>query len=218
MLFKNGQKIVFTGDSITDADRKRPLGEGLWQGVGNGYVRAFDTMINVLYPDMLFHICNTGWSGNTSRDLLARFDKDVIDLSPDWVVLMIGANDVWRHFDEPGLTSLHVGAEEYRENMVAMLDKMQAAGIRPILWTPYIMEANKNDPLRKELEAFASIVKELAAEREILCVDAQAIFDDYMQYRYGAGISWDRIHPGHIGSMLLARGLLRAIGADRAFI
>ena len=218
MLFENGQKILFTGDSITDSDRKRPVGEGLWQGVGNGYVRAVDTLLNVLYPESLFHICNTGWSGNTSRDLLARFDKDVIDLKPDWVVLMIGANDVWRHFDEPALKSQHVQIEEYRANLVAMLDKMKEAGIRPILWTPYLMETNRQDPLRMALESFGNVVKELCQERDILCVDAQAIFDDYLQYRYGGGISWDRLHPGHIGSMLLARGLLRAIGVDRELI
>ena len=36
--------ILFTGDSITDAGRKRPLGEGLWDGVGNGYVREVDNL------------------------------------------------------------------------------------------------------------------------------------------------------------------------------
>ena len=43
MLFTSGDRIVFTGDSVTDAGRGRPVGEGLWQGVGDGYVRTIDS-------------------------------------------------------------------------------------------------------------------------------------------------------------------------------
>ena len=69
LKFHDGDKILFTGDSVTDSGRGRPVGEGLWEGVGNGYVRSIDTMLNVCYPELLLHICNTGTSGNTSRDL-----------------------------------------------------------------------------------------------------------------------------------------------------
>ena len=51
MLFTSGDRIVFTGDSVTDAGRGRPVGEGLWQGVGDGYVRTIDNILNVVYPD-----------------------------------------------------------------------------------------------------------------------------------------------------------------------
>lgn len=47
MLIQNGQKIVFAGDSVTDAGRKRPVGEGLWEGTGNGYVRLIDSYLAV---------------------------------------------------------------------------------------------------------------------------------------------------------------------------
>ena len=43
MIFKNGQKIVFAGDSVTDDGRARPVGEGLWDALGNGYVKLIDT-------------------------------------------------------------------------------------------------------------------------------------------------------------------------------
>lgn len=43
MIFKKGQKIVFAGDSVTDDGRARPVGEGLWDALGNGYVKLIDT-------------------------------------------------------------------------------------------------------------------------------------------------------------------------------
>ena len=71
LLFENNDRIVFTGDSVTDSGRGRPVGQGLWDGVGNGYVRAIDSLLAVSYPESLFHIMNTGSSGFTSRDLLS---------------------------------------------------------------------------------------------------------------------------------------------------
>lgn len=40
MLFSNKDRIIFAGDSITDVDRNRPVGEGLFSGTGKGYVMA----------------------------------------------------------------------------------------------------------------------------------------------------------------------------------
>ena len=77
MLLKNGERIVFTGDSITDTGRKRPVGEGLWEGTGTGYVRLVESFISVFYPEISVRVSNTGVSGNTSRDLLNRFDESI---------------------------------------------------------------------------------------------------------------------------------------------
>ena len=47
MIFQNGETIVFAGDSVTDCGRKRPYGMGLWEGLGNGYVRMVDTSLAI---------------------------------------------------------------------------------------------------------------------------------------------------------------------------
>ena len=51
MIFENKDKILFTGDSVTDAGRKRPVGEGLWEGLGTGYVRMVDSILATVYPE-----------------------------------------------------------------------------------------------------------------------------------------------------------------------
>ena len=100
-MLTKGEKIIFAGDSVTDDGRTRPVGEGLWGALGNGFVRMTDTILNVDYPELYIRCVNMGISGNTSRDLLARWESDITALNPDVVVLCIGFNDVWRQFDCP---------------------------------------------------------------------------------------------------------------------
>ena len=48
-----------------------------------------------------------------------------------------------------------------------------------------------------------------AEARGIKVIDLQKVFDEYMQGRPGQSVSWDRVHPGSVGSMLIAREVLR---------
>ena len=218
MLFKSHETILFTGDSVTDAGRKRPVGEGLWEGVGNGYVRQIDTILNVAYPENLYNIVNTGISGNTSKDLIARWQTDVLDIKPDYVSICIGFNDVWRHFDEPASQHKHVSIDEYRQNLQKMIELTKDNVKGMIFLTPYYMELNKDDLMRKKMDEYGNIVKELARQYNCLCIDLQKEFNEYLKYRYSAYIMWDRVHPGWIGSMIIARAFLRAVGFDKKFI
>src|SRR5690349_23670589 len=125
------------GDSITDCERARPVGEGLFQAVGKGYVAQVDALLGAVYPQHRIRVVNMGTSGNTVRDLAARWQTDVLDQQPDWLSIMIGINDVWRQFDSPLQRDIHVPLDEYG----AKLTKLVAA-TRPrlhglVLMTPY---------------------------------------------------------------------------------
>lgn len=94
-------KLVMIGDSITDCDRTRPIGEGLFGAQGKGYVSLVDGLLTARYPAHRIRVVNMGTSGHTVRDLQGRWQTDVLDLKPDWLSILIGINDVWRHFDTP---------------------------------------------------------------------------------------------------------------------
>lgn len=49
-------------------------------------------------------------------------------------------------------------------------------------------------------------------------VNLQRAFDDYLVYRHSSYIAWDRVHPGPIGSTIIAREFLKAVGIDRSFL
>lgn len=211
MIIGKNERIVFAGDSVTDDGRARPIGEGLWEGTGNGFVRLTETILTVDYPELNIRCTNMGVSGNTSRDLLARWDADVTALDPDWIVLCIGFNDVWRQFDTPQCPDCACLPAEYEANLNAMADKARAQGAKLIFMTPYFLETNTADPMRKRMDEYGAIVKKVAKERGCKCVDLQAAFAELLKYRHPCNITWDRVHPNKLGSLVIARALIKAL-------
>lgn len=212
MLFEKGSTVVFIGDSITDYDRERPYGEG--NGIGRSYVGLVDGMIKVNDPTMHLRVINTGISGDTSRGMRERWQRDVLDLKPDYVSVLIGTNDVWRQFDTPERTELHISPEEYRRNLRAVLKDTVSRVKGMILMTPYVMEIWKEDPMRCRMAEYGAIVKELAAEFGVVAVDLQKAFDDYFEEYPTASVNWDQIHPNIPGHCVIARAFLNGIGFE----
>src|SRR5690606_32080005 len=137
---------VLIGDSITDTGRARPIGEAPG-GLGDGYVRQIDALINAWYPAHRVRLFNTGTSGHTIRDLAARWQTDVLDLRPDWLSIMIGANDVWRQFDRPAQPERHVLPYEHERTYDELLTRTRPTlkgGL--VLITPFLLELRADDP------------------------------------------------------------------------
>jgi lysophospholipase L1-like esterase len=75
---------------------------------------------------------NKGVAGNTTAEMLARFQTDVIDLHPDVVHIMGGANDT---IDETWAPGSQCGPDACT-NIEEMVQMAEAAGIRPIVALP----------------------------------------------------------------------------------
>ena len=214
MIFQNNDRIVFAGDSVTDMGSNQPVGEGLFDNVGRGYVRVLESMFASYYPEVFLRITNSGISGNTSRDLLARFERDVVELNPDWVSICIGINDVWRQFDSPAIVDSHVLPDEYEKNLEEMIGKIinNVKGI--FILSPYIMEPNAEDMMRKRMDEYVEISKRLAERYNCIFVDFQKMYEDYCKVRHSSYIAWDRIHPNQVGATLMAKEFLKKCDFD----
>ncbi len=209
MIFEDLDRIVFAGDSVTDMGSANPVGEGLFDNVGRSYVRVIENMLAVYYPERRIRVTNSGISGNTSRDLLQRFDRDVVDLKPDWVSICIGINDVWRQFDSPAILSDAVDTEEYEKNVEQMILKVKDSVKGIFILTPYYMEPNREDMMRKRMDEYGAICKKLAEKYGCIFVDFQQMYEDYCKIRHSSYIAWDRIHPNQVGATLMAREFLK---------
>lgn len=218
MKILDGQRLVFIGDSVTDMGRTRngdAPSEGLFEPLGKGYPHVVSGLLNAFYPERLIRITNVGNSGNTVRNLKERWQRDVIDLKPDWLSIMIGINDVWRQFDVPQLPDPPVMPDEYREtlrDLVVRTKPLLAGGL--VLMTPYFIEPNRSDLMRARMDEYGAICKEIAKETGVIFVDTQAEFDKVLKYRYSAYITWDRVHPNVYGATVLARAFLKAVDFD----
>jgi len=211
MLIEKNQRLVFTGDSVTDVGRARPIGEGRDRSLGDGYPLFVDAMIRAWMPDHPIRVTNMGISGYRSRDLLSTWQEDCLDLLPDWVSICIGINDVWRRYDVPFQKERAVELDEYEENLKTILDRTIPLVKGVILCTPYYLEPNRDDAMRKDMDRYCEVCRKLAKEYNLPLVDFQAAFDEALQYIYPSTFTWDRIHPNASGHMVMARAFLKAI-------
>ena len=108
-MLKKYARIGITGDSVTDCGRAHPVGCRN-TGLGNGYAFFVDTALSALYPEQKIWVDNTGISGNTSKQLLERFDEDVLSRNPDVITVMI----ISRHKTSAGF----VGVAGFNTNKI----------------------------------------------------------------------------------------------------
>jgi lysophospholipase L1-like esterase len=211
MKMAKNSKLVLIGDSITDGERTRPIGEGLFGATGKIYPSKVQGLLGAVYPERKIRVVNMGCGGNTVRDLKARWQTDVLDLQPDWLGILIGINDVWRQFDLPLQTEIHVRLPEYREILEELVrqTRPQLSGL--VLMTPFFIEPNKQEPMRKMMDAYGAVVKELAAKYDAIFVDVQAEFDRVLRHTHPMDLAWDRVHPNVVGESLIARVFLKAL-------
>ena len=214
MIFKSNDHIVFAGDSVTDMGSALPVGEGLFDALGNGYVREIENLLCSCYPEVPLRIVNAGVGGNTSRDLLGRWERDVLSRHPDWVSICIGINDVWRQFDLPGNPEASVSLSEYEENVEKMVLSVKDSVKGVFLLTPYYMEPLAEDAMRSRMDEYVSACCRIAEQNGCILVDFQKMFNDYFRFRHSTFIAWDRVHPNRIGSALMAREFLLHCGFD----
>lgn len=213
MKIEDGQTILFTGDSITDCGRARPIGTGA--GLGEGYVAFANSLLATSYPERHIRVLNTGVGGNRIIDLDARWQSDVIDLMPDWLSVLIGINDVWRQFDN-ALDPDQVGIERYESVYRDILKRTRPALEGLVLMSPYFIESNRSDPMRESMDAYGMVVERLSHEFDAVFVNVQAAFDLYLANRPTQSLSGDRVHPNKTGHMIIAKSLLTGVQFDRS--
>lgn len=205
MLFEANQKVVFIGDSITDCGRR-----DIAAPYGDGYVNLVRSLVAARYPELNLKVVNKGIGGNTTRDLAARWEQDVIGEQPDWLSVMIGINDVWRTYDSNGVGA--VGIEEYTATLRTLLDRARTdTTARLILAEPYMIEPNQSQPMRHQMDMYGAVVRELAAEYDAILVRTQLAFDVALASTTPQDWADDQIHPNLAGHAVIALAFLRAI-------
>lgn len=215
MLIPQNAKVLFIGDSITDAGRDASSESGPWLphfGLGTGYVSQVWAWLTAAFPEANISVLNKGISGNTVRDLANRWQSDVLDANPDVLAVMIGINDVWRQFDVPQRKQKHVYPEEFYQTLDSLLARARESIPHIFTATPFFIEPNRTEPMRQKMDAYADIVRELSKKHHTILIDTQAAFDAILTHLHPSALAWDRIHPGPHGHAVIARAFLKAFG------
>ena len=196
-------KIVFFGDSITDCERDRSDEKSL----GNGYVKILADKLLPIYPDTDIELINKGVTGNEVCDLLSRVQKDVIDLRPDAVVIMIGINNTLHKFKYN--KELNFG--QLKSDLTLLLKKLKEAGIVIIFLEPFLLPAPDKLRMRKLFNDELAVINEVALPLSDEFVAYDEMFNGLAATIPYTEYSLDGVHPTHRGSRLIADTAIKAI-------
>jgi lysophospholipase L1-like esterase len=182
---KNESRVVFMGDSITDA-WNRPQFGGFFPGKP--------------YLDR-------GISGQTTPQMLIRFRPDVIALQPKVVVILAGTNDI---AGNTGPMSL----EEIEANFASMAELARANRIKVVLASVLPVYDGGHNSSGKEVTmtdrrkpekilALNEWIKKYSAENKFIYLDYfSAMVDDKGFLR--RDLSEDGLHPNKAGYAVMA--------------
>ena len=200
-----GDKILFQGDSITDADRGRDGAPDA--GLGHGYAYLVAARLSADRAALRLVFANRGISGNKIHDLVARWEEDTIALRPDVLSILIGIND----------TSAEMAFDEFAAAYDSLLEHTKAAlpNVRLVLCEPFALLPNEPDGNASEWETNvrqrAKIVEKLATKYGAPFVRFQKVFDEARKRAPAEYWLYDGIHPTQAGHQLMADEWIRAV-------
>lgn len=199
-------RFVFIGDSITDCGRG-----GEPEGLGNGYVRMIRDSLRAKDPAHAPQVLNRGISGNKVTNLRDRWQRDVIDLSPSVLSIMIGINDVWHGLNPGGAgVNLEVYRTTYGELIAQVKENHPQCAI--VLCEPTIISPPAHAKGNESLRPYVNAVRELAVEQKVAMAPLHDVFLESAKLRPDIDWTTDGVHPTSSGHMLIARQWLSATG------
>lgn len=210
LRIKQGDTVLFQGDSITDAGRNREAGADL----GRGYALMTAALFSAAYPELQVKFLNRGIGGNRAKDLVERWDADCIELRPDWVSIYIGINDTWRRYDRGDETSAAQFEKEYRQLLTRTKEEL-GAGI--VMVEPFVLPVPEDrKKWREDLDPKIDVVRHLAREFGAMLVPLDGLFAQASTTAAPSYWAPDGVHPSPAGHALIAKAWLKTVGASAA--
>ena len=225
--FKDGDTVVFLGDSITHGGR---------------YHEFIADFYRTRYPGRHIRFVNSGIGGDSAGGAMKRVKEDVEEYRPTHVAIHFGMNDIDR-----GVYALRTTADllrrradaqaRYRANLDALIAKVKAAAPQATLI--YLSTTIYDDTavatnIPKGATGWATVnqvgcsaglaqmaghVLSKAKADGVLGVDWYSPLNDYLVAHQAADphfmlTSWDRVHPGALGHSIMAWTFLAAQGVS----
>ena len=167
-------RILFLGDSITDAGRDRRN----YFDLGHGYANAAAGNLKAACPEKAFEFINLGISGNRTDEMFDRLYPDGIFLQPDVVSIMIGINDVWHRHSHKIMTTDAQIVLNYRCILEAIRRDTSA---KIIMLAPFVLDADDKGEIKAELTRIMPDIYGLAEEFADAFIPLDRIFAEALE-------------------------------------
>ena len=213
MCDKKEIRILFQGDSITDAGRARDneLPPVANDRLGNGYPAFAATRLLCDCPELNLQFFNRGISGNRISDLYARWKIDAVNLKPDVLSILIGVNDTWhdRHELYPNGVEPARAEMMYRNLLTWTKEALPETDL--ILMEPFVFTVGAvTEDWLPEINQRREYTKRLAEEFGATFIPCQSILDAAVKNAPMEYWLRDGVHPALPGAQLLADAWIQA--------
>ena len=197
-------KILFQGDSITDAGRDRSD----YHELGTGYPFYAAKFLKEAFPSTEFEFVNLGISGDQTKDIVDRLQSDFIDVQPDIVSIHIGVNDTWHRADSRNWLGNDVFEKQYREVLTAIREKTNA---KILIIEQFLLPVEDKAYFRADLNGKIDVTRKLAREFADYYIPLDGLFAKACVGEDPYHWSEDGVHPNKNGSEFIAKLYVDAI-------
>ena len=199
-------KILFQGDSITDAGRDRRN----YHDMGKGYPRYASELIAAAHPDTELEFINFGIGGNRTDQLFDRIYADGIAFQPDVISILIGINDIWHRY---GAERIATTDEQIALNYRSILERIKReTNAKIVMLSPYVLDAEDKEHMKRDLETVLPIIRGLAEEFADVYIPLDELFAEAIKSQPEPKYySNDGVHPNECGARFIGEQYARAV-------
>ena len=199
-------KILFQGDSITDAGRDRRN----YHDLGPGYPKYAAQGITEAFPEKDFEFINFGISGNRTSQLFDRLYTDGLAFQPDVISILIGINDIWHRY---GSGKVATTDEQFALNYRCILERIRKeTDAKIVMLAPFLLDKTPFEGMREDLNRILPTVRALADEYADVYIPLDKLFDEALKSQpepfYYSG---DGVHPNENGRMFIGKHYAEAV-------
>jgi len=207
---KDGDTVVFYGDSITDQRL---------------YTTFAETFVVTRFPSMRVRFVHSGWGGDRvtgggGGTIDLRLRRDVLPYKPTVITIMLGMNDGrYRLFDPEIFRTYSTGYEAIVRNIKAGVPGVRITAIQPSPYDDVTRAPTFEGGYNAVLMRYSEFIRDLAKRENLAVADLNSPVVAMLEKakatdaKTAERIIPDRVHPGPSGHLIMAAALLRSWGA-----
>src|SRR5215471_12641488 len=206
-FLKDGDRVVFYGDSITDQRL---------------YTTFVETYAVTRFPDLRTWFVHSGVGGDRvtggwAGPIDLRLRRDVVAYKPTVVTIMLGMNDgSYNGWDDAVFKTYSTGYEHIIDTLRKAVPGIRITVIQPSPYDDVTRPPNIDSGYNNILVRYGQFVKELAEREHLMVADLNAPVVAMLEKAKAADpelaqkIIEDRVHPGPGGHLIMAEALLKS--------